>query len=1386
MSDKYTTLFGIDASFVQGEQPTHTKLTNIVALTRNGLSELEKVIGMTRNSLLVESTGNTSWVPVPAKDSFNTGVLPILRLDSPSHIVSLARAIGPMSGLNPRYLSSQTWNKANFSAGSVGILLKDGVTEQQLPFKPLDVSTILPSDFSGPDVSFIFQTRVTSYDSSLEVGKYYITTEGRLFTGAPVRSGTRLKYSFRIGEGDGYIGSGYNVIPDPSILTFSLVERDSKTFASPDYGACNVSVYSVTEEALVVNISLPEVISTPFSKLSRSHEVEDLDPVGALDIDSGLKRYKLPGNYESSGLLEDNTLYLYYTETGKVIPEAKFERISEFVIRAYLPARYKTIVRADNEELLNTVGLSNTKHFFLITNGTQLAPLVGKLRLEMEEHSHNGLDSVRVSHNDLADVNHILPTLPAVLNIYANVDGVIPERNIEIGQSFFTTTSWFNRKLSNGNFLEENPHPYYLHRLGYFGGGTDGVYAITGPRVLGASLANGFTGDLVLMPVTSSESIDEGGYTWESTNEVDYTINNSASHSLWFGLPWEVKAFSAADAINDRQRNGSVRMYFDPWIRVMGSSSGLYGTLTEPFSTEGLGILNTGTIGADVFNNSGIQNAIKGLNLQRGNFFFGYNEHKFLGTTERNKGKSSFNVLASEFNAVVTANEKATQSGEVRWKGQSGNRSGFSVKAIEGSSVNFSIGGLTGTPGTPVNPASLSAASIVGSQYNLAGSFTVEAAFGNQLISTTQAHGAGILMSPGTGTRKLFPWQLKSPLIGNLEFTSPTKYAGWNHLEQVANNFMFASAQNLGGVSHIFSILDTEAIKNLLTFAKDVDLTESVKNQNSFPFGKLILEGSSGIDLLVSRGTYSPRNVGILNVLDLSEVRFWGREDLRKDINQGIRNNHAAGANLNLMYGYGKAYSRFGVNLPWDGTEENIKGSRVQNPGTEGEASGWSGLRTQSLEGLVNADTKGSQIRQASFIEAMEGFRSDPNQPFTVTYRLPFRVIQRLDWIDNGYTTGSGVTISSWYDFTRALVAMNGSVTGSAWPVFIPSAIIGTVPVAKTRVISENIEQYPGSYGQTVNPAIRVSSYINQPSIGSGRFVFDRANTPIDELGYGIFVDQIIRYYDFQDWANREYQGNFVPGSSLIDFKVDLNYSKLVYGDSDSELYGQQFDYTQTADTAIEDRIDINNFFSENQDELISYISGKHYSVISGVQSTEPGRDEGLVIRSSGSTSNLNFLNSSLPPSSIEPLGYLATSTQEPYKASLVLGPVKINENASYIGNDSIGEESWMAYINNIKNNIDSNIEEKIAEYSGEKYTGEISELPHLAWFIQIEAESKQKSYALHRFAPYELFMSSNGKEHGLGPGQKLMLAFDGYVNLTFRTLGGSPPAKSGVVTQTS
>jgi hypothetical protein len=1372
MSDKYTSLFGVDVSFVEGEQPTAQKLTNIVSLTKSSLVQLEKAVGMIRDSLIVERTGNATWVPIPAKSSYDTSSVEDLTLDFPSHIVSVARAIGPMSGLNPRYLSGQTWLKNSLAPGAIGILLKDGVTEQQLPFKPANISTILPADFSGPEAPTIFAARVTSQEASFEAGKYYITEEGKLFTGAPVRTGTRLKYSFKIGEGDGYIGSGYNVIPDPSILTFSLEERNNKTFADPDYGACRVVVSSVSGEALILDILLPEVISTPFSKLTRSHAVEDSDPVGRLDSDGGgLRRYTFPDYYPAISVIENNTMYLYYTEIGKVIPEAVFERLDQFTVRAHIPARYRNIIRDDDDTLFNTNGLTNTKHFFLITNGTQLAPLVGKLRLEMEEHSHNGLDSVRVSHNDLADVNHIMPSFPAQLNVYGNVTGTLPNKLITLPNLPSDKTKWFNRKLSKGNFLEENPHPYYLHRLGYLGGGTDGIYAAMNAPGMGASMGNGLTGDFVLMPVSKTldyESTDIAPYDWEARDEIDYVKNTSASHSLWFGLPWRVGALDATEAINQRERNGSVRMYFDPWIKVMGFSNSTP-PINEPFSSEGLGVLNTGTIGADVFSNEVFENAIKGLNIQRGNFFFGYNEDKFLSTTERAKGKSSFNIIASEFNAVVTANKKATQSGEVRWKGQSGNRSGFAVKAIEGSSINFSIGGLTGAAGNnSVNTASLSNYATAGQ--NLAGSFTVEAAFGNQLISLVKGHGSGILMSPGTGSRKLFPWQLKSPELGTDDLLLPTKYAGWNNLEQINNNFVINNSQNLGGLGHIFSILDDVSIQSYLTFAKSVDLTESVKNKNSFPFGKLILEGSSGIDLLVSRGTYSSASAGISNVLDLSEVRLWAREDLRKDIENGIRDNHAPGANLNLMYGYGKAYSRFAVNLPWYGTEEDLKGAKVPNPTSiDGSVTSWAGIRSECRDGITNKDTTGSQIRQASFIEAMEGFRSDPSQPFTVTYRLPFRAIQRLDWQSDGYTTEYGIEINK----PPGSNLLTGSILGiDKSLMFLPGAIIASIPVAKKSItagILQTDDQFP-------NPPIKVSTHVSQPGIEDGRFVFNRADSLIDDSGYGVFVDQIIRYYDFQDWANKEYQGKFSPGSSLVDFKVDLNYSKLVYGDSADEHYGQQINRANPANISK-----FEGAFSETEG-IMSYISTKHSSVIRGCldgasRLEDRAKDGGMVIRSFGSTS--------IPDTDEESWKnyWHVAGTQEPYKASLMLGLTSLNDSdTNYKGHDSIGLTALNTYFENIKDQIDPSTGNS-PKYNGEDSPDETEDVPGLVWYIQLEGEPKIDAYQLYRFAPYELFMTSNGKLHGKGTGEKLMMAFDGYVTLTFRTMGGGPIARSGVIT---
>jgi hypothetical protein len=103
-------------------------------------------------------------------------------------------------------------------------------------------------------------------------------------------------------------------------------------------------------------------------------------------------------------------------------------------------------------------------------------------------------------------------------------------------------------------------------------------------------------------------------------------------------------------------------------------------------------------------------------------------------------------------------------------------------------------------------------------------------------------------------------------------------------------------------------------------------------------------------------------------------------------------------------------------------------------------------------------------------------------------------------------------------------------------------------------------------------------------------------------------------------------------------------------------------------------------------------------------------------------------------------------------------------------------------YFENIKDQIDPSTGNS-PKYNGEDSPDETEDVPGLVWYIQLEGEPKIDAYQLYRFAPYELFMTSNGKLHGKGPGEKLMMAFDGYVTLTFRTMGGGPIARSGVIT---
>jgi hypothetical protein len=144
------------------------------------------------------------------------------------------------------------------------------------------------------------------------------------------------------------------------------------------------------------------------------------------------------------------------------------------------------------------------------------------------------------------------------------------------------------------------------------------------------------------------------------------------------------------------------------------------------------------------------------------------------------------------------------------------------------------------------------------------------------------------------------------------------------------------------------------------------------------------------------------------------EFRFWGsNEDTRPEPNADSLDN-TVGGNINLLYNFGRDYNRFGITRVWNSAIGSLSGGGDYGGGggVVGNlipggtfTSPWSNSRNISL-GTSGPENYGSAIRQASFVDAFAGLRSDPLQPYIAEYALPFTATFDLGPITSYSVTG--------------------------------------------------------------------------------------------------------------------------------------------------------------------------------------------------------------------------------------------------------------------------------------------------------------------------------------------------------------------------------------------
>ena len=242
-------------------------------------------------------------------------------------------------------------------------------------------------------------------------------------------------------------------------------------------------------------------------------------------------------------------------------------------------------------------------------------------------------------------------------------------------------------------------------------------------------------------------------------------------------------------------------------------------------------------------------------------------------------------------------------------------------------------------------------------------------------------HGAMLIASPGGG---------KTASTSGRNVLTKSNIARWK--EAVVNNGNIGD--NKGGLLHLIASSDYHTIKQGVTdsaFSPESFQDRDGANNHS-PWGRICLDSDRGIDLVVrtqkylheedfieaplssaigktnhSGGQVANDATGIYDIdvgsnSNLAEVRIATDTDLRELAEYSPAADIQPGANINLLYGYGKTYDRHNVSI--DDTRYGSPDSATPTA----PSWGWRGGRNYVLNGIESKDY-GSNILGAGMVE---------------------------------------------------------------------------------------------------------------------------------------------------------------------------------------------------------------------------------------------------------------------------------------------------------------------------------------------------------------------------------------------------------------------------------
>ena len=1168
----------VSTIWTAGEQPTARKFNVTFNSYYQALNTVCKILGPLEND---NPSFNTLGKIV---SSYTYGrMLPeeqeTLAEDAERVIVNsfnLARIIGPHASLNPTYLPGSVHTKAE---QATGWLLDSTKKVQQLPFPPYTGGNAYTQALNGNwSCSYgveIWSGGVLSTDWKpigtpelcmvTKTSKvWHLTADGTLYSNQAFEDEDYIKYTLRVPNTFGVLGSGYNCIPDLSIFSMSDIVRTTLYDELGHKGALIVSYVSDDSSYSKWRVILPKIISAKDSLVnldgrgfSATESSDAFEPFGkyivggwgafASLIPTSGKRYILnPELYPlTEGNLTENVLSLYDRGKGKSYSlNLKWERTSnECILYFYGPLSLKNqFVANDGTTLLSSsTSLTNSKDFVLFCLGTNISDTLAQTTLNYARHRHNGSDSYKISHRDLLDAEN-------------NMQGFANDQDGGNGGLDFIN---YNRQLSSST-VKDNPHTQYLNRLGYRFGGSQGNYNTLSISTDNKAVdLNAMHGDLLFYPIYNTSPTyywnSEQSYldaveaetnvekiTWDLTNlpsnRTD-SFQDRRSHAMIFGFPG-----------NEAGRNyflGATKLYYEPHNFILSTQ---YDNVGEKWNLWRHGFI-PGNLTA-----GGIRD--RGLNIGWGNLFFGYREDLLNGrliSGEETYTEASAFWRTGEFNVVTTGNNKAGLNTNSEIKDGYSYRDGFNVRAVKGSSIWLSAGAISSdyaeywtgknlndNPGTISLEASYRADldTATGGQYGL----VTLGDFKEQVSS-----GAGVFASPGafmnsnssTTWHNLVPWARSIP--------EGYKFAQlWDSGSFVTTPKQVSALQALysrGSLLDIFNlapdinkaVINPDNVGVATSSVVGTSPVNTDRDLGNWPFGRPLLRGTYGIDFCVSGQmdnliTAFKTGDAIKASFDLTqnaafewgpfkavlrsiypdntneyihrEFRFWGKNSKSFFNVNGIAAEKTQGGNINLLYGLNQTYRRFGKDAYL--TDRQLSGGEA----ITNNFSPWLNARAISL-GSSNAMNYGSAIRNASYVDAFQGIRHDPLQPYTAEYVYPFTAV-----IDTGKLVSHFVT--SIDGTTGDLDYAGGSVNEHAIDTDITQIICQRNIVIKD-VISSDSPAVADYYSNSL-----VFAYIQDNTLPS--------------------IDALIRGSEeiFLENSSISYSNAFPR--CLVDFKVNLDY----------------------------------------------------------------------------------------------------------------------------------------------------------------------------------------------------------------------------------------------------